>query len=164
MPLSILSKTFCIFPQKPGKKPRRWTPKEKETFERGLELYGREWGMISKMDGINNRDVPSIRSHAQTYFLKLWFNSTPLPAKVQESGKGYSLSGKPLDVNGGAVSAFLKGKTGGVIPPHIKIQTEAAAAASCNASSSNTRSSSSKYRISSRKRMYTNTALILLQI
>lgn len=43
------------------------------------------------------RDADAIKSHAQRHFVKLCLCGKALPAKVAESGSGYTLSGKPLD-------------------------------------------------------------------
>jgi protein MYSM1 len=56
---------------------------------------------------IGTRDKNSIRSHAQKYFIKLYKNGKPLPAKVAESGAGYTLSGKPLDPESAAAKQYL---------------------------------------------------------
>ncbi len=92
-------------------KPRRsWQPDEERRFREGLELYGRNWGALSRHVG-GERDPPSIRSHCQRYFIKLWHEKIALPEKVRETGEGYTLSGKPLDPESGAVLAYLgKGK------------------------------------------------------
>lgn len=67
-----------------------------------------------------------MKSHAQKYFIKLYKEGKPLPAKVPlilwndfdpyqvaESGAGHTLSGKPLDPNSGAALQYmgLKKKT-----------------------------------------------------
>eukprot|EP01083_Nonionella_stella_P021177 58727_1 len=83
--------------QKPRASPRKWTTQEHETFLHGLETHGRNWEAISLMEGIANRSKYSVSSHAQRHFAKLWRDGLPLPAKVQESGTGYTLSGEPLD-------------------------------------------------------------------
>lgn len=80
-----------------------WT--EERLFLEGLELYGREWKKIE--NHINTRDVHAIKSHAQKHFIKLYRLNQPLPAKVQETGTGHTLSGKPLDPNSGAAQQYL---------------------------------------------------------
>ncbi|KAI8921563.1 hypothetical protein BC831DRAFT_437696 [Entophlyctis helioformis] len=86
-------------------------------FKEGLELYGREWNLLAKH--IVTRDPNAIRSHAQKYFIKLFRDNIPLPAKVIESGAGYTLSGKPLDPESAAARPYLKGRT---IPLNIPSQ------------------------------------------
>ncbi|KAI9506113.1 hypothetical protein BX070DRAFT_187140 [Coemansia spiralis] len=57
---------------------------------------------------VGTRDPKSIRSHAQKYFIKLFRDNIPLPAKVCESGEGYTLSGRPLDPNSAAARPYLQ--------------------------------------------------------
>ncbi|KAJ1894559.1 hypothetical protein LPJ66_005118 [Kickxella alabastrina] len=83
-----------------------YTDEEELKFNEGLELYGRSWGEISTH--VVTRDAKSIRSHAQKYFIKLFRDSIPLPAKVRESGEGYTLSGRPLDPNSAAARPYLQ--------------------------------------------------------
>ena len=40
------------------------------------------------------------------HFIKLYKENKPLPAKVAESGEGYTLSGKPLDPDSAAARAY----------------------------------------------------------
>ena len=73
-----------------------------------LELYGRDWKLCAQH--IKTREAKAVSSHCQKYFIKLYKENKPLPAKVQESGEGYTLSGKPLDPNSAAARAYgLKG-------------------------------------------------------
>jgi protein MYSM1 len=58
---------------------------------------------------IKTRDSHAIRSHAQKYFIKLYRDGLPLPAKVAASGSGYTLSGKELDPDSAAARPYLKG-------------------------------------------------------
>ncbi|KAJ2357677.1 hypothetical protein GGF43_001311 [Coemansia sp. RSA 2618] len=67
-----------------------YTDEEEQKFNEGLELFGRSWSGIS--EHVVTRDPKSIRSHAQKYFIKLFRDGIPLPAKVRESGEGYTLS------------------------------------------------------------------------
>ena len=53
-----------------------------------------------------SRDRGGFTSHAQKYFIKLYKENKPLPAKVAESGEGYTLSGKPLDPDSAAARAY----------------------------------------------------------
>src|SRR5688572_2930771 len=52
---------------------------------------------------IATRDKNAVKSHAQKYFIKLYVTGKPLPAKVQESGTGHTLSGKVLDPESGSL-------------------------------------------------------------
>jgi hypothetical protein len=55
---------------------------------------------------IGTRDARSVSSHAQKYFIKLFVDGKPLPNKVVESGSGFTLSGKPLDLTSAAFAAY----------------------------------------------------------
>ncbi|KAJ2363351.1 hypothetical protein H4S02_004331 [Coemansia sp. RSA 2611] len=83
-----------------------YTDEEELKFNEGLELFGRSWSEISAH--VVTRDPKSIRSHAQKYFIKLFRDQVPLPAKVRESGEGYTLSGRPLDPNSAAARPYLQ--------------------------------------------------------
>ncbi|KAJ2004768.1 hypothetical protein H4R26_002328 [Coemansia thaxteri] len=83
-----------------------YTDEEERMFYAGLELFGRSWSEIS--GHVGTRDAKSIRSHAQKYFIKLFRDGQPLPAKVKESGDGYTLSGRPLDPNSAAARPYLQ--------------------------------------------------------
>ncbi|KAJ2908065.1 hypothetical protein GGI21_003258, partial [Coemansia aciculifera] len=83
-----------------------YTDDEERLFNEGLELFGRSWSEIS--GHVITRDAKSIRSHAQKYFIKLFRDKMPLPAKVMESGEGYTLSGRPLDPNSAAARPYLQ--------------------------------------------------------
>lgn len=55
------------------------------------------------------RDADAVKSHAQRHFIKLCLRGKVLPAKVAESGNGYTLSGNPLDpVSAGALQNGFK--------------------------------------------------------
>ncbi|PVZ97378.1 hypothetical protein BB558_006662 [Smittium angustum] len=82
-----------------------YTDEEESMFLEGLELYGRNWQKIS--GHMKTRESKSIRSHAQKHFIKLFRDNIPLPAKVAESGTGYTLSGKPLDPNSSTAKPYL---------------------------------------------------------
>lgn len=45
-------------------------------------------------------------SHAQKHFIKLCMSGAPLPARVCESGRGYTLSGNLLDPASAAAAAY----------------------------------------------------------
>ncbi|KAJ2791895.1 hypothetical protein GGI18_000806 [Coemansia linderi] len=83
-----------------------YTDDEERMFNEGLELFGRSWSEIS--GHVGTRDAKSIRSHAQKYFIKLFRDGVALPAKVKESGEGYTLSGRPLDPNSAAARPYLQ--------------------------------------------------------
>jgi len=83
----------------------KWTDEEEKLFLESLDLHGRDWKKASEF--IKTRDKYAIASHAQKHFIKLWKEGAPLPAKVQETGVGYTLSGKPLDPNSGAARQYL---------------------------------------------------------
>ncbi|KAJ1951176.1 hypothetical protein EC988_004120, partial [Linderina pennispora] len=83
-----------------------YTDEEEAKFCEGLELFGRDWSKIS--EHVVTRDPKSIRSHAQKYLIKLFRDKVPLPAKVLESGEGYTLSGRPLDPNSAAARPYLQ--------------------------------------------------------
>ncbi|KAH6581046.1 hypothetical protein BASA50_008787 [Batrachochytrium salamandrivorans] len=90
-------------------------------LKEGLELYGRNWNKLAQH--ISTRDTNAVRSHAQKYFIKLFRDCIPLPAKVFESGAGYTLSGKPLNPDSAAARPYLRGR---LIPLHIPSQTVSA--------------------------------------
>ncbi|KAJ2546594.1 hypothetical protein EV175_005539, partial [Coemansia sp. RSA 1933] len=96
-----------------------YTNEEEELFYKGLELYGRSWSEIS--EHVGTRDPKSIRSHAQKYFIKLFRDNIPLPARVLETGEGYTLSGRPLDPNSAAARPYLQ-HTMQLDPPVAKAQ------------------------------------------
>ncbi|KAI8812666.1 hypothetical protein BJ742DRAFT_793256 [Cladochytrium replicatum] len=83
-----------------------YTEGENELFAEGLELYGREWGKVA--DHIGTRDVESVRSHAQKHFIRLYRDGKLLPAKVCESGEGYTMSGDPLDPKSAPAGLYLR--------------------------------------------------------
>ncbi|KAK3820552.1 MAG: hypothetical protein JOS17DRAFT_688500, partial [Linnemannia elongata] len=56
---------------------------------------------------VATRDANSIRSHAQKHFIKLFRDNIPLPAKVLESGPGYTLSGNDLNPYSSAARPYL---------------------------------------------------------
>eukprot|EP00007_Cunea_sp_BSH-02190019_P000509 CAMPEP_0174237896 /NCGR_PEP_ID=MMETSP0417-20130205/9653_1 /TAXON_ID=242541 /ORGANISM="Mayorella sp, Strain BSH-02190019" /LENGTH=639 /DNA_ID=CAMNT_0015316689 /DNA_START=37 /DNA_END=1952 /DNA_ORIENTATION=+ len=87
--------------------PRAWDENEEAIFMRGLNEHGRDWQRIAEMLGTRSRQ--QVSSHAQKFFIRLYFSNSPLPAKVQESGHGYTLSGKTLDPT--SPSAELYGKS-----------------------------------------------------
>ena len=85
--------------------PRRWTEEEEKLFLEALELHGRAWHKcVEHMK--HTRTKQSFTSHAQKHFIKLYRDDISLPAKVEESGAGYTLSGKPLDKDSAAARAY----------------------------------------------------------
>ncbi|ORX93100.1 hypothetical protein K493DRAFT_262785 [Basidiobolus meristosporus CBS 931.73] len=82
-----------------------YTDEEEKLFLSGLELHGREWKKL--VEHMGTRNAESIRSHAQKHFIKLYRDGLALPLKVQESGNGYTLSGKELDPNSAAARPYL---------------------------------------------------------
>ena len=94
----------------PRRKTGKWSEEEEKLFLEALELYGREWHKC--VEHMNySRDRGGFTSHAQKYFIRLYQQDKPLPLKVQESGEGYTLSGKPLDPNSAAARAYgLQGR------------------------------------------------------
>jgi protein MYSM1 len=93
--MSVSSTSSSSKSKKQRKSPKAWTDEEKARLHAGLELFGRDWQKLAAHMG--TRGAPAIRSHCQMYFMKLLKAREPLPAKVKESGSGYTLSGKPLN-------------------------------------------------------------------
>ena len=57
------------------------------------------------------RDINGLKSHAQKHFIKLYIENKELPLKVQETGKGYTLSGtRALDPNSASYKAGMSKK------------------------------------------------------
>jgi hypothetical protein len=69
---------------------------------------GRDWVAVGHH--IGTRDARSVSSHAQKHFIKLFVEGKPLPPKVAESGSGFTLSGKPLDLTSAAFAAYAGSK------------------------------------------------------
>jgi len=87
---------------------RTWSSEEERLFKEGLDKFGRDWRKTAEL--IKTRDKDSVRSHAQRWFAQLWYDGKELPAKVQESGPGHTLSGKLFDPESGYAKKFLQGK------------------------------------------------------
>lgn len=83
---------------------RGWSEEEEKLFLEALDLHGRDWKAAAAHVG--SRDARAFTSHAQKFFIKLAIAGKPVPAKVAESGHGYTLSGKPLDPNSAAARAY----------------------------------------------------------
>ena len=78
---------------------------EEKLFLEAVELHGRAWHKcVEHMK--HTRTKQSFTSHAQKHFIKLYRDDISLPAKVEESGAGYTLSGKPLDKDSAAARAY----------------------------------------------------------
>merc|ERR1712100_118834 len=78
---------------------QRFSAAEQQAFEKALELHGRNWKRVADYladEGFERRDIPGVRSKAQRHFIHLFLANKALPAKVLESGAGYTLSGAPL--------------------------------------------------------------------
>ncbi|KAF9431367.1 hypothetical protein BGZ76_000406 [Entomortierella beljakovae] len=78
---------------------------EEKAFVEALELFGRNWKSVE--EHVATRDANSIRSHAQKHFIKLFRDNIPLPARVLETGPGYTLSGNDLDPYSAAARPYL---------------------------------------------------------
>lgn len=86
------------------KQTRRWTEEEQELFLQGISQYGRNWKQVA--DHIGSRDYRAVMSHCQKYLIKMFLQGNQLPPKMCESGKGFTLSGKPLDPNSATAKAY----------------------------------------------------------
>ena len=59
---------------------------EHELFEKGLELYGKDWDLIAEL--VKSRNCSQVRSHAQKYFYRLEKEKCKeIPAEVMQSGR-----------------------------------------------------------------------------
>ena len=94
-----------VDPNDPRRKFGKWDEEEERLFLEALELHGRDWHKCVEYMNYS-RDRGGFTSHAQKYFIKLYKENKPLPAKVAESGEGYTLSGKPLDPDSAAARAY----------------------------------------------------------
>merc|ERR1719477_359897 len=91
------------------KKPKRgWSAEEETLFVEALSQYGRDWAAVAKHIG-TGRNTASIRSHAQVWFLKQLRDGRALPAKMLESGSGFTLSGEPLNKYTAVAKRFFGG-------------------------------------------------------
>jgi SHAQKYF class myb-like DNA-binding protein len=85
-------------------KARGWSADEERLFLEALDAHGRDWKACAAH--IGSRDVRAVTSHAQKHFIKLCLAGQRVPAKVAESGEGYTLSGKPLDPGSAAARSY----------------------------------------------------------
>ena len=84
--------------------PARWGPGSPSAEVCSCRNAGRDWKACA--EHVGTRDSRAIASHAQKHLIKLCINGEPLPARVAESGAGYTLSGKPLDPDSAAAKAY----------------------------------------------------------
>lgn len=96
--------------KKSRNKARKWSDSEQARFEFALETWGRDWEAIARHVG--TRSPSSVRSHSQKYLIKLYKTGQPLPARVLESGAGYTLSGNPLRDDSPSARSYLTGLDG----------------------------------------------------
>ncbi|KAK3842122.1 MAG: hypothetical protein J3R72DRAFT_368472, partial [Linnemannia gamsii] len=86
--------------------PKVKQPKEApQGFNTGVYSEKEETAFVEQH--VATRDANSIRSHAQKHFIKLFRDNIPLPAKVLESGPGYTLSGNDLNPYSSAARPYL---------------------------------------------------------
>ena len=85
-------------------KARGWSADEERLFLEALNAHGRDWKACAAH--IGSRDVRAVTSHAQKHFIKLCLAGQRVPARVAESGEGYTLSGKPLDPGSAAARSY----------------------------------------------------------
>lgn len=83
---------------------RSWTDEEERLFLEALSLHGRDWKRCG--DHIGTRDHRAVASHCQKYLIKKLLKGEELPDKMAESGRGYTLSGRPLDPNSASAKAY----------------------------------------------------------
>lgn len=85
-------------------KARGWSADEERLFLEALNAHGRDWKACAAH--IGSRDVRAVTSHAQKHFIKLCLAGQRVPARVAESGEGYTLSGKPLNPGSAAARSY----------------------------------------------------------
>lgn len=83
---------------------RPWTEEEERLFTEALTMFGRDWKQCA--EHIGSRDHRAVASHAQKYLIKMLLQGEELPERMAETGRGYTLSGKPLDPNSSAARAY----------------------------------------------------------
>ena len=83
---------------------RAWDEQEEQKFIESLKLYGRDWKKCA--EHIGTRDARAVASHTQKFLIKALLRGEELPPEMAKSGRGYTLSGKPLDPNSSAARAY----------------------------------------------------------
>lgn len=83
---------------------RAWSDDEERLFVEALGLHGRDWKACAAHVG--SRDHRAIASHAQKFLIKALLRGEELPGKMADTGRGFTLSGKPLDPNSAAARAY----------------------------------------------------------
>eukprot|EP00889_Picochlorum_renovo_P000606 jgi/Picre1/27636/NNA_000600.t1 len=83
---------------------RAWSDEEEERFKEALSMFGRDWKMCEHVD--MTRDARAVASHTQKFLIKALLRGEELPEAMARSGRGYTLSGKPLDPNSSAARAY----------------------------------------------------------
>jgi protein MYSM1 len=83
---------------------RAWSADEERLFLESLALHGRDWKACAAHVG--SRDHRAVASHAQKYLIKALLRGEELPGRMAESGRGFTLSGRPLDPNSAAARAY----------------------------------------------------------
>lgn len=87
-----------------GRASRSWTDEEESKFWEALSIHGRDWKACATFMG--TRDSRAVASHAQKAFIKACLKGEDLPDAVAATGKGYTLSGRPLDPNSSSARAY----------------------------------------------------------
>ena len=72
-----------------------WSDHDRDLFRKGFHMYGRDWKRIATMDFLNQSEK-SIMKYAAGYLIKLFLEQKQLPPNALKSGRGYTVSGKPL--------------------------------------------------------------------
>ena len=83
---------------------RAWSDDEEYRFKEALSIYGRDWKKCA--EHIGTRDARAVASHTQKFLIKALLRGEELPEAMARSGRGYTLSGKPLDPNSSAARAY----------------------------------------------------------
>lgn len=83
---------------------RAWSDEEEERFKEALSMFGRDWKKCA--EHIGTRDARAVASHTQKFLIKALLRGEELPEAMARSGRGYTLSGKPLDPNSSAARAY----------------------------------------------------------
>lgn len=83
---------------------RAWSDDEENRFKEALTLFGRDWKKCA--EHIGTRDARAVASHTQKFLIKALLRGEELPDAMARTGRGYTLSGKPLDPNSSAARAY----------------------------------------------------------